>query len=237
MKHTYFFVVLIFLIVNSARSQSTDLLFRTDSVEIYKSAAIFMGKVIYNANDDLKRLVTEEETEACKVDYAFRYNPLSLIGNYYSYEAWEGGTVACGVPGSTFAIQTIDLRNGNSISLTQLFTKESIFEAIRSDKWIREIGEEANVDMNALNNLDDLIKIIYRLRNVKFTASSFAILEYAKTKGMVAVRFVGREYVGFGHHKHLQLGLLVRPTAKFREELEGRTYFFLGEYNNGLIRN
>jgi hypothetical protein len=97
--------------------------------------------------------------------------------------------------------------------------------------------QEANIETDTLGNLDSFVNLIYKLFNVRFATNSFAILSYAKDRGMIAIRFVGKEYVGFGYERHLQLGFLVKPTAYFEKKFEMRSYFFLGEYSNRLTIN
>lgn len=59
---------------------------------------------------------------------------LSLVGNYYSYEAGEGGIIGCGVPGNSLSVRTVDVCSGKEVSLTQIFTEKSILKAMKSDQ-------------------------------------------------------------------------------------------------------
>lgn len=217
-----------------AFSQSPDLLFSNDLIQIYKSRALAMDETIYDATTDFEKLRETEETDECKVDYSFYYNPLSLVGAYYSYEFGEGGVVACGVPGSSLGIRTIDLKSKKETALTDIFEEKSILNALKSDKWIQGIGKENHIDFSGYHNLKDLITAINKLGYAEFKPSSFAILRYSEEKNEVAVRFVGKAYVGFNHNQHLQLGLTLVPKPNFKDELLNKTEFVLGKFKNGL---
>lgn len=160
MKKTIVLYVLMIALAVTDRvsAQQDSLLFRNDSVSLYKAGASYNGNILYDADKDLKEFIKKEEDEDCKVDYSFYYNPLSLIGNYYSYESGEGGIIACGVPSNTLSVQTVDLRSGKEISLTHLFTEESILAALKADQWINKIGKEIDVDFRNNKVLMNLSK-------------------------------------------------------------------------------
>lgn len=233
-KVKYIVITLTITIALKGFSQNSDLLFSNDTIQVYKSRALVMNDTIYDATADFEKLRKTEETNECKVEYSFYYNPLSLVGEYYSYEFGEGGILACGVPGSSLGIRTIDLNSKKETLLTDIFERESILKALKSDKWIQKIGEEGNIDFSGFNNLKELITAINKLGYAKFKPSGFAILKYSEEKNEVSVRLVGETYMGFNHNQHLQLGLILVPKVNFKNKLLNKTEFVLGEFENGL---
>lgn len=235
MKPNRYLIIFLFLIGGKAFSQEDNLLYQKDSLKIYKSLAVFKGKEIYNAEKELQSLrENEEESDNCSVDYTYYYNPLSLVGNYYSYEAGEGGIIACGVPGNMLLIKTINLTTSKEVSLRDVFTEMSILQALKSDKWVQQIQNKINTDFSKLNSFTDVLKAINELDYVKFKPNSFTVLKYDANNGNVLVRFVGKEYMGFNHHRHLQLGLNLKPKQEFKHLFKTKTKFTLGEFKNGL---
>lgn len=236
MKITQYVLVLLFIIGGKAISQENNLLYQKDGFKIYKSSAIFKGTEIYNAKKDLEKLKEIEDSDERPHDYSFNYSPLSLVGNYYSYEASEGGILGCGVPGSIVAIKTINLNTNKDVYLTDVFTKKSILKALKQDKWIKQIQSETNTDFSKLNSITALIKAINELNYAKFKRSGFTVLKYDSKKEEVLIRFVGQQYMGFNHHKHLQLGLRLKPKQEFKHLLKTKTRFVLGDFKNGLTK-
>lgn len=234
-KYIFLFIIMSFFL-GRLFGQQDSLLFQNDSLQIYQSSATFNGELIYNANNDLKELIEKEETKECEVDYSFYYNPLSLVANYYSYEFGEGGIIACGVPGSSLGVQTIDLTTGKSVSLTAIFTEEIILQALRSDQWIKSLEQKKKIDFSKVTSFKKFLDTIYQLDYVKFPLNSFAIYKYSKKKELVAIRLVGNEYMGFNHNRHFQLGLWLKPKPNFEKKLQHQTKFLLGKFKNGLIK-
>ena len=236
-KLKYTFIAITIIIGSKGFSQDNSPLFSNSSIKIYKSKVLFMNSIIYDANVDFEKLRQKEETDECKVHYSYYYNPLSLVGEYYSYEFGEGGVFGCGVPGSSLGVRTIDLNSNAEISLTDIFEEKSILQALKSDKWIQRIGKEMNVDVSKHNNLGELIDSINKFGYAHFNPSSFTILEYSEEKNEVVVRFVGVNYMGFNHNRHLQLGIRLVPKLNFKDKLLNENGFILGRFENGLPKN
>ncbi|MDB4181089.1 hypothetical protein N9611_02440 [Flavobacteriaceae bacterium] len=228
-------LIIISLLSIKGFCQKDTILFKNQDLIIYKKSAFFKGTEIYNAKRDLKELIAQEKTPDCNVYYDFYYNPLSLVGNYYSYESGEGGEIACGSGGSSVNVHTIDLNNNKIVSLLDIFSEESILKALKSDSWIKKKMEERKIDFQTIKSFKTFLDTINNsLDYVKFKQNSFAIIGYDKKSKRVAVRFVGEEYVGFNHHKHLQLGLWIDPKETKRELFENKISFMMGDYKNGL---
>jgi len=84
------FILLAFLyliVIDKVVGQGDSLLFEKNMFKIYRASAIFKGDTIYDAKRDLNKFIQQEDTIECKLNYMFYYNPLSLIGEYYSYES------------------------------------------------------------------------------------------------------------------------------------------------------
>lgn len=209
------------------------LLYSMNQLFIYENKAFLKGEVLYDGEEKLAQLIQQEATEDCPVNYEFRYNPLSLIGNYYSYELSESGDYACGSPGSSHSIQSIDISTENPIKITDLFTETSIIPALKQDGWVIK-NASADIDLNDIKTFDELLKAINNSDSATFEASSFAILGYDKEKNLAAVRLIGSSYMGFNHSEYLQLGLLIEPNKKMEKLLKEKAFFYLGKFNNGV---
>jgi hypothetical protein len=235
MKVTYLFFLLT-ITSNVLLCQSSKLLYTDNTISIYESKAFYLDSVIYNADEDLDRLIKNEESDECKVNYNYIYNPLSLIGNYYSFENGEYGSYACGPPSSYFSVQTVDLNTGENVSLIDLFTIESILHALKSDKWVSKIASDTSIYFADNKEFEEFLNHLFYLSHITFPPYGFAVLKYSAEDDKVAVRFVGSEYMGFSHNKHFQLGLWLSPKEDFKQQLINNNKFLLGEYKNGLTK-
>lgn len=227
-------ILIIFCLLSTKGVGQNDTLFKNQELIIYQKSAYYKGKEIYNAERNLKELTEQEKTDECKVDYEFYNNPLSLVGKYYSYESGEGGIFACGVPGNSLMIQTINLNNNKKISLVDIFSEQSVLKALKQDIWIKKNMEDRKIDFQSITSFEVLLDTINSLGYAKFSPSSFAILDYDKKNRKVSVRFVGEEYMGFNHNKHLQLGLWLEPKESYKQLFQNKIYFKIGEFKNGL---
>ncbi|QCX02150.1 hypothetical protein FGM00_19265 [Aggregatimonas sangjinii] len=214
--------------------QKDSILFTNQELILYNNSGTFKGKELYNAVKDLNDLIEREKTDECGVDYDFFYNPLSLVGEYYSYESGQGGTIACGVPSNTLTVQTIDLNNGQAISLSAIFSEESILKALKADQWVKKNMEERKIDFRSIDSFEAFLAVMNSFGYVNFTSNGFAILDYDPKKGKASVRLVGAEYMGYNHYKHLQLGFWIKPRDSYGDLFETNTYFTIGDYQNGL---
>ncbi|MBQ4915471.1 hypothetical protein J8L85_13535 [Maribacter sp. MMG018] len=228
-------LIILCLLCTKGFSQK-DTLFENQELIIRKKSAYYKGNEIYNADRELENLIKKEKTDECGVSYRFYYNPLSLVGNYYSYESGEGGVLACGVPGSSLSVQTINLENNKKTSISDLFLEESILKALKNDSWIKRNMEENKIDFHLINSVKAFFDRINSLGDVRFNLNSFAILEYDKKYGKVSVRLVGTEYMGYNHSRHLQLGLLLEPKEPYKHLFQNNMYFTVGDFNSGLIK-
>ena len=213
-----------------------ELLYMVDRLFIYENKAAFNGKALYDADAALARLIKEEGDEdgECEVNYVFNYNPLSLVGIYYSYESAEGGSYACGPPGSSLSIQTINIETLKPVGITDLFTESSIMSALKKDTWVVRQAEEYSKDLNEINNFDDFLEKIGNSGEGKLDAGSFAILDFNKKTNLVAIRLVGKKYMGFNHYEYFQLGMWLEPidVKMFRE----KSHFYLDRFKNGVYK-
>lgn len=226
--------ILSFTISTFLLYQQNELLYEDQSIRIFKTKAYYQDREIYNSEKQLQQLLAVEATEECAVDYTYYYNPLSLVGSYYSYEYGEGGSYACGSPGSSLAVRTINISSGEAVSLGELFTEESIMQALKTDDWISKNMADYQTDTDSINSFPKLLAAINNLGLARFTMDSFTVLDYDEANARVAVRLVGAKHIGFNHHRHLQLGLWLHPKPAFEEELKNNIRFTLGNFNNGL---
>lgn len=210
------------------------LLYSLNELFIYKNKAALKGKALYDGDAELIQLKAEEESEECKVDYQFIYNPLSLVGNYYSYESWEGGTMACGPQGNSQSVQVINIETLEPVKLTDIFTESSIVNALKKDAWVLGIAEEYSKDLNEINSFDDFVEKIGNSSENKLTANSFAVLDFNKKTNLAAVRLIGTKYMGFNHYEYLQIGMWLEP--KDVKVFKNKSYFYLDRFENGVYK-
>ncbi|GAA0412092.1 hypothetical protein GCM10009133_20590 [Cocleimonas flava] len=222
------------LFTNTISAEQSTLLFKNKDVSIYKDRAYYNGIALYDAAKDLERLTLQEATDDCPVNYTYYYHPLSLVGNYYSYESGEFGVLACGTPGGSSKIVTINLADYKDVSLTDIFTQESILKALSEDQWVKKILKETKNNFEPILSFDAFIESINTLSNDRFSPNSFAVLNYDKKNNKAAVRLVGQRYMGYNHFKHVELGLLLEPKDPFKYDLENSTYFTLHAFKNNL---
>jgi len=210
------------------------ILFKNKNLIIYKKRASFKGKELYNGEREKEKFIKQEKMDGCPVEYEFYYNPLSLIGNYYSYESGHSERAACGPLGNSVSVQTIDLKTNKAISLSDIFTEESILRALKEDVWVRKMEKETKKNFQPIASFKVFLDTLNSLGWAKFKSNSFAILDYNKKNGKVAVRFVGTEYMGFDHNKYFQLGLWLKPKKQYKRLFKNKIHFRMGDYKSRL---
>lgn len=234
MKKTH--IVLFFLIFNLVFGQKDSLIYKNENgLEIYNTKAVYKNNEIYNSKKERQEeLIKNEEIDNCPVVIHIYRNPLSLIGNYFSYEYFFGSEAACGPYGNSICVETVDLQTVQKISLSDLFTEESIVSALKNDYWVKEHFED-----NLLETIESFEQILNLLNSYeydfRFTPSGFAFINRKIEDGKIAVRLVGSQALSVSYHRvHLQLGLLLEPKPSFKKVFLNETEFILGDYKNGL---
>lgn len=164
-------------------------LYSDASLEIFDNKAYFKKKELYNGTKKLLELIDNEETTECPVSYTFSYYPLSLLGNFYSYERSEYGSVACGNSMQS-TIKTIDLVTNKEVEIQDVFTETSILNALKKDSWIINKTNKVNQNVNNLNSLDDIFSFIESL-DISIDKSSFAVLQKESNTSKFLVRVIG----------------------------------------------
>lgn len=239
-----------------AFSQQSDLLYHKNGLKIYKDSAFFKNTELYNAKKKEEELKEKEETTECPVQYFYYYNPLSLVGAIYSYEMGEFGETACGVPGGSVHVVTINLTTTKKVALTDLFTEASILKALKNDSWVQKEVKQRNnhaksiikrrgflpkdvielpIDLEKITSFSEFLKKInHHPIGLKFTSDSFTIVNYDNVKKRVAIRWVGMQYMGSNHHRHLQLGLWLTPKKEAIQYFTNKDNFYLHRFKNGL---
>lgn len=210
------------------------LLYMVDRLFIYENKAALNGTVLYDADAELAQLIKEEggEDGECEVNYVFNHNPLSLVGTYYSYESVEGGSYACGPPGSSLSVTAINTETLKPVEITDLFTENSMMTALKKDTWVLRQAKEYSKNLNEINDFNDFLEGIMSSGETRLGASDFAILDFNKETNLAAVRLIGTKYMGFNHYEYFQLGIWVEPidVKMFRE----KSYFYLDRFENGI---
>lgn len=215
-----------------AQTISGAVLFQKNGLAIYPKKAHYNGVELYNAEKDLAKLKQSEDTVQCPLAYTYYYNPLSLVGDYFSYEKGEYGQAACGPPGNFLAVQTLQLKTQLRVPITDLFEEKVIVDALRKDKWILEqLDQETIVRAISLN---ELLQRINSITLTSFKETSFTISGYDEKTKLAAVRLVSSTYGGFDHYHYVQIGLRMKPSERKVKEFEAEWNFYLGEFKNGL---
>ncbi len=100
-----------------------DLLYKNYDFLIYQNKVLYNGSELYNSKTDQKLFKEREDVDKtkCKPRYASYYNPLSLVGSFYSYESFESLEKRCLKMDSSLGVQTISLETGEPVSLLSLF--------------------------------------------------------------------------------------------------------------------
>jgi hypothetical protein len=202
---------------------------------ITKSKAAYKNTEIYDANKMLLELKKTDETPECKVNYNFDFNPLSLVGNYFSYEFFESGYYACGVPSSSHRVKCINVSSLQPVLLNDCFTDKSIIKAFKSDPWIQTENQHLSATVDTITTVASLTSILGNVgMDIRFYMDGFAIGKYDTIRNLVAVRLIGSQYMGFDHSAPLQLGLWLEPKPAFKNVLRTGIKFVFGKFSNDL---
>lgn len=165
-------------------------LYSDSGLEIFDNKAYYKHQELYNGVKKLFTLIENEETKDCPVEYNYYYHPLSLMGNYYSYELAENGTIACGIPSASTKIKTIDITSNEEVAIEDVFTENSILNALKNDSWIVSKAQEYDVALETLNSVDALYNFIESMEII-MPKTSFAILDKDEKNKELLVRLVG----------------------------------------------
>lgn len=205
---------------------------------IEKTKATYNQIEIYNSNTEELTFINDNKVDNCNLMIDIKHNPLSLVGNYYSYEYTIASEAACGPPGSSAQIKTIDITTLKKVSITDLFTEQSIINAIKNDSWINQQSIDFHKKIAFLQDFEQTLTLLNELSmGLTFTADGFTIASKELVDGKINIRLVAREYMGFNHHRHLQLGLWLTPKEAFKKTFLTNTKFILGDYQNGLVKH
>ncbi|QLG46000.1 SecDF P1 head subdomain-containing protein [Costertonia aggregata] len=211
-------------------------LFAKGNFTIYSNRAIYDGKEIYNTKTDYNTFMEREAMPGSQCDayYSSYYNPLSLVGDFYSYEWGYSAESACGSPGNMLGVKTTNDETGTAVSLLQIVEEEVVVAALKKDSWVTQQAVSFKIDLENVESFSGMLDFFKAHFGVTITPSSFCILGYEK--GMVKIRLVGVEYVGYSHHRHLQLGFEVPVKEKAKPIFSDNTFFYLGKFKNGLYQ-
>ncbi|AXT52090.1 hypothetical protein D1818_15040 [Aquimarina sp. BL5] len=234
-NNTVRFLLIIF-ISNIGRSQIQDsILFNKNDARVFKNKLIIDQTEIYNTKTDYDRFMEKNEmpNTDCTAHFESYYNPLSLVGNFYSYEYKENAESACGTPGGTVSVKSISLKTGNEITILKLFEEKDVVDAFKNDSWVLKKVKEYQIDIESIQSLKDITGFLQNpYVGIKFTKSGFCILDFKK--GKATIRFVATEYMRFNHNQHLQLGMILPVKVEALSFFKDKENFFLGKYKNWL---
>ena len=235
-----FLHILFFLYSFIILGQPDSLLYKNDVVKIFKSKAIYQDQIIYDTSIDFQKLKKNEGN--CAEGTQYINTPLSLIGEYYSYEKATidfGGSGDCSRPPSSYAkIISLNLYTKDTLSILDLVEEASLLKALKQDPWVQN---QENIDFKVLQSsqtLDTILKIINENTSEyeeMFTNNSFAVAGYNSTNQKLNIRLMKLIYIGYNHFKFVQLGLMVSPLEKIKESLKQPGNFYMGTFQGQLL--
>lgn len=236
----YFLHILFLFFSYIVLGQADSILYKNDDLKIFKSKALYKDILIYNNNKDYRELKKNEGD--CAEGTQFIYTPLSLIGEYYSFEKATidyGGSGGCYRSPSSYAkIVSLNLNTKDTLSVLDLVEETSLLKALKQDPWIQN---QENIDFKALQSsqtLDTILKIINESTSEygeMFSKNSFAVAGYNSENQKLYIRLIKLNYMGYNHFKFLQLGLMVSPLEKTKERLKRRNNFYMGAFEGQLL--
>ena len=164
-----------------------EILYQKNDLTIFNTKAYFKKTEIYDGTRELLELIEEEETEECPVDYSFKYEPLSLLGDYLSIKKTQSGVMACGTPGGSSQTYTINYKTQKKVYIDDLFTEKSILKALKNDSWVKLKVKKFNKSLSDINTVDEMFNLLSEIDDINsiVSKSSFSILDITKNKVLV----------------------------------------------------
>lgn len=213
-----------------------ELLFSENDLLIYQTKAIYNGTELYNTKTD-QQLFQERQKltkTKCETKFTSYYNPLSLLGDFYSYEFFQSSEERCIKMGSAVAVQTIAIATGEPVSLLTLFKEEEVVAAFKADTWVKQGVVNHNLDIEEIKSFQDVLNFPGDKlgTNLQYSASSFCVVGFEN--GIATIRFVGRGYIGGNSYWHAPMTLELPVKEEFLSSFEDEQNFYLGTYVNGL---
>lgn len=193
--------------------------------ELYSAIADHDGFVKRESNPDAK----------CPPVYTGYYNPLSLVGKYYSYEYGNKAAASCVRLGSTVGVKTIDIVSGEEVSLLAFFEEADIVTAFKKEDWVQQMATSAQMDLSKIETFQEVLDFNSGSSAMSFGASAFCIVGFQE--GIAKVKFVGRGYVGGNSYLHAPMNFELPVKQDALEWFENESNFYLGTYNNGLLKD
>ncbi|MFK7813067.1 MAG: hypothetical protein AB8B59_11270 [Maribacter sp.] len=217
-----------------AQDSNDSLLYLKKNLSIYSDKAFYKKKTLYSSQTDYEEFVAREATpdSDCTVFYESYYNPLSLVGDFYSYEYGAAEEAACGPMGNSLGVRTIAVDTGLEVSMLELFEEEALIAAFKNDSWVLEYVDFSKQDLNTNKSFADILTFFKLGQGTRFSSDSFCILDFEN--GKAKVRFVGAEYMGYNHNRHLQLGFELPVKKEALKLFADSDNFYLGRFKNGL---
>jgi hypothetical protein len=209
-------------------------IFSKDDFLVYTNRAKYKDRDWYNSNTDYDVFMSKEamvDTE-CQANQSSNYNPLSLIGNFYSYEYIQTSESACGPMGSSLGVRTIDYTTGAEVTIQDFFNEVDFVTAFKKDRWVVNHATEFKVDINTIKTFDDIFSFFNGDAAYSALPTSFSFVSFKN--GLAKIRFFGVEYLGYNHSRHLQLGFEIKVKKEMLLLFEDSSNFYLGRYKNSL---
>jgi hypothetical protein len=203
---------------------------------IYKDRAVFKEAELYNSKTDVDDFI-ERETKLntkCAPKYTSYYNPLSLIGNFYSYEFGGRAETMCIRQGSGVSVKTIDIVTGEEVSMLTLFEEKDIVNEFKKDSWVVESSERNKIDIEEIKDFNGVLNFAKDKlsANMQYSPSSFCVVDFKN--GIAKVKFVGKGYVGGNSYWHAPISFELPVKKKALHFFEHESNFYLGAFKNGV---
>jgi hypothetical protein len=213
-----------------------NLLYKKNDFLIYQNKAMYDGMELYNTKTDTRLFEEKEDVNqtTCTPKYVSYYNPLSLVGRFYSYEFFESVEKRCIRMGSSLGVQTISIETGEPVNLLSLFEEEDVVLAFKKDKWVREMIENHKIDIEEIKNFQDILNFPKDKlgTNIQYSPSSFCIERFENAEA--TIRFVGKGYVGNNSYMHTSMVFRLPVKKELFSAFANEENFFLGAFANGV---
>lgn len=231
-------IVLLFLLVVPILAQSNkSALYNQGGLTITRNKATYKGRVIYDSVKEQK----EEKVFEGEGEVVYLYTPLSLVGHYFSYQRYfyQYSGSDGSKPTSSYCFETVNLRSNTKVSILDLVDEVSLVAALKKDPWVREHAQGNLAQLGSCKTFDEVIQLQVTDDGFSnnFDVKSFAFLNYDPKTGLVAIRLLRNDYMGFNHKTILQLGLWVKPKPELKTLLDLRANFYYGKYKETQLRS
>ncbi len=230
--------LLLFLILSplslfAQKGEQNKILFERGAFRIFEKKAVYEDSIVHRSMDTV---FGADDPDRYREMRSHHYQPLSLIGDHYSYYGEHAYQGAGGTPGSSVEVRTIELGGKDTVPITELFKENSVLKALKKDQWVQRKAAERSIGLKGISSFQVMLDSLNRLSNAQFKEDGFAVLEQHEERGLFSVRLIGEKPIGWGHRDEFQLGLKVKAKERTLELIDEQAHFFMDRFAAGLVR-